>query len=241
VKTVKYSKYLHETSKNYRHISFGKLDHTGTDKRVGIDYTLKEALTIIKPYVKVRLNEQFKVIIPIALYLVLFQIIVMKQALTDSVSIGLGLLGVVVGLMFFMEGLKVGLMPFSESIGYFLPMKAKKTVILSIAFVLGIGATFAEPAMGVLKEAGKIVDPSRAPLLYAMLNQYSGYTVLAVSIGVGVATLLGMLMFIYIFIHKRKPVSGHGTRMGLWRRNHRPCDCASCTISRRRSGNRDKT
>jgi hypothetical protein len=201
--TVKYSKYLQETSKNYRRIRFSSLDHPPEKKRRAIDYTLKEALTIIKPYIKVRLNEQFKVVIPIALYLLLFQIIVMKQSVPGGVSIGLGLLGVVVGLMFFMEGLKVGLMPFGEAIGYYLPMKASKAVILTIAFVLGIGATFAEPAMGVLKEAGKIVDPSKAPLLYAMLNQYSGYTVLAVSIGVGVATLLGILMFIYGWSLKR--------------------------------------
>ncbi len=200
---IKYSKFQQETSKNYRRMPFGMLDHAPQTKRKTIDYTLKEALTIIKPYVKVRLNEQFKVVIPIALYLLLFQIIVMKQNVPDSVSIGLGLLGVVVGLMFFMEGLKVGLMPFGEAIGYYLPLKAGKAVILCIAFLLGIGATFAEPSIGVLKEAGKIVDPLQAPLLYAMLNQYANYTVLAVSIGVGVATLLGILMFIYGWSLKR--------------------------------------
>lgn len=195
--TIKYSRYLQETSKNYRHVSFSALDHAPGEKRSEIEYTFMEALTIIKPYVKVRLNEQFKVVIPIALYLVLFQILIMKQSVTGGLGLALGLLGVVVGLMFFMEGLKKGLMPFGEDIGYYLPMKAKKAVILVIAFMLGIGATFAEPAMGVLKEAGKIVMPERAPLLYAMLNQYAGYTVLAVSIGVGVATLLGIMMFIH--------------------------------------------
>ncbi len=194
---IKYSKYIQETSKNYRRIPFGVLDHPPQTKRKTIDYTLRDALTIIKPYVKVRFNEQFKVVIPIALYLLMFQIIVMKQTIPDGVSIGLGLLGIIVGLMFFMEGLKKGLMPFGEAIGYYLPIKARKAVVLVIAFVLGIGATFAEPAIGVLKEAGKIVDPLKAPLLYAMLNQYSGYTVLAVSIGVGFATLVGILMFIH--------------------------------------------
>lgn len=201
--TIKYSRYLQETSKNYRRLRFGALDHLPGEKRHEIAYTLKEAITIIKPYVKVRLNEQFKVVIPIALYLLLVQIIVMKQTVTGGTGIGIGLVGVVVGLMFFMEGLKKGLMPFGENIGYFLPMKARKSIILVIAFLLGIGATFAEPAMGVLKEAGKIVDPSRAPLLYAMLNKYSGYTVLAVSVGVGIATLLGILMFIYGWSLKR--------------------------------------
>jgi len=84
MKTVKYSKYLQETSKNYRYVRFGKLDHTGEKKREDIDYTLKDALTIVKPYVKVRLNEQFKVVIPIALYLLLFQLIALKQAVTGG-------------------------------------------------------------------------------------------------------------------------------------------------------------
>jgi len=75
---------LQETSKNYRYIRFGKLDHTEEKKREDIDYTLKDALTIIKPYVKVRLNEQFKVVIPIALYLLLFQLVVMKQTVTGG-------------------------------------------------------------------------------------------------------------------------------------------------------------
>lgn len=201
--TIKYSKFLQETSKNYRRIRFSALDHTRGKKRKRIDYTLAEALTIIHPYVKVRLNEQFKVVIPIALYLVLFQIIVMKQGIEGGAVIGAGLAGVVIGLMFFMEGLKVGLMPFGEGIGHFLPIKARRAVILALAFMLGMGATFAEPAIGVLKEAGRIVIPERAPLLYAMLNQYAGYTVLAVGVGVGVATLLGILMFIYSWRLKR--------------------------------------
>jgi len=196
MRTVKFSKYLQETSKKYRHIKFSKLDHSQEYKKKKIDYTLKEALTIVYPYIKVRFTEQFKVVIPIALYLFLFQLIVMKQSVTGGLSIALGLAGVIIGLMFFMEGLKVGLMPFGETIGYFLPMKAKKLMILAIAFALGVGATFAEPAMSVLKEAGKIVDPSKAPLLYAMLNRYSAYTVMAVSIGVGIATVMGILMFI---------------------------------------------
>lgn len=203
MKSIKYSKYLKETSKNYRYVKFRELDRTVGEGRVKIDYTVGEAVALIRPYVRVRLKDQFRVVVPIALYLVLFQFIVMKQAVTGGVSIAFGLLGVVGGLMFFMEGLKVGLMPFGESIGYFLPIKAKKGIVLAIAFALGIGATFAEPAIGVLKEAGRIVDPVKAPLLYSMLNGYSGYTVIAVGIGVGFATLLGIMMFVYGWSLKR--------------------------------------
>jgi len=197
VETIKYSKYLRETSTNYRHISYNKLNLPAEQRKEKLKYSFKDAITILNPYVRVRLNEQIKVVIPIALYLALFQIIVMKQAVSDGISITLGLSGVIVGLMFFMEGLKVGLMPFGETIGYSLPMKAQKTAVLTIAFILGIGATFAEPAIGILKEAGKIVDPEKSPLLFSMLTQFSGMTVLAVAAGVGAATLFGILMFIY--------------------------------------------
>jgi len=197
MKTIKYNRFLLETSKNYRYISYNRLTSPAKQGHKKIEYSFNDAITILKPYVKVRLNEQLKVVIPIALYLAFFQMIVMKQSVSDGISITLGLSGVVLGLMLFMEGLKVGLMPFGETIGYYLPIKAKKTSVLTIAFILGIGATFAEPAIGVLKEAGKIVVPEKAPLLYAMLTQFSAMTVLAVAAGVGIATLLGILMFIY--------------------------------------------
>ncbi|HBR22438.1 MAG TPA: DUF1538 domain-containing protein [Nitrospiraceae bacterium] len=197
MKTVKYDKYIRETTRNYRYISYNKLNLPPEQRREKLKYSFKDAMTILNPYVKVRFNEQFKVVIPIALYLVLFQIIVMKYTVSNGLSVTMGLAGVILGLMFFMEGLKVGLMPFGETIGYFLPMKAQKTAILTIAFILGVGATFAEPAIGILKEAGKIVEPEKSPLLYAMLTQFSDMTVLAVAAGVGIATLLGILMFIY--------------------------------------------
>ena len=115
----------------------------------------------------------------------------------DSGIIAGGLFAVLVGLMMFMEGLKLGLMPFGEMIGNTLPKKAHMSLVLLIAFLLGIGVTFAEPAIGALQVAGGIVDPAKAPYLYALLNQYSGALVLVVGVGVGIAAVLGTLRFIY--------------------------------------------
>ena len=101
------------------------------------------------------------------------------------------------GLMFFMEGLKLGLMPFGEAIGNKLPTKSPLVVVLLVAFALGVGVTYAEPAIGALKEAGKIVDVNKAPYLYALLNIYSDLLVVFVGIGVGIAAVLGTCRFIY--------------------------------------------
>ena len=104
---------------------------------------------------------------------------------------------VMVGLMLFIEGLKIGLMPFGETIGNILPKKSPLPVVLLIAFLLGIGVTFAEPAIGALKTAGSIIDVERAPYVYTLLNDWSGVLVLVVGVGVGLATVMGTRRFIH--------------------------------------------
>ncbi len=152
---------------------------------------------ILKPYINTRLKEQIKAVVPLAVYLVLFQIIILRQGVADSWQITGGMISVIIGLMFFMEGLKVGLMPFGEAIGTTLPAKSKLPVVMTIAFILGIGVTFAEPAIGALKAAGAIVDVNQAPYLFVLLNNWADVMVLVVGIGVGLAAVLGTLRFLY--------------------------------------------
>lgn len=156
-----------------------------------------DAYRLIKPYISSRLLEQVWAVVPLALYLVLFQVFILKQGIADASIISAGLAAVIIGLMLFMEGLKVGLMPFGESLGNTLPAKATLPVVLSIAFVLGIGVTFAEPAIGALKAAGQIVKVESAPYLYALLNDWAEILVLGVGIGVGAAAVLGTLRLLY--------------------------------------------
>jgi len=146
-----------------------------------------DIVRLIKPYVSVRLNEQVRAVLPLAIYLVLFQLFILKQNVADSWVISAGLISVIIGLMLFMEGLKVGLMPFGETIGTVLPSKSSLPIVLLVAFLLGIGVTFAEPAIGALKTAGSIVNVNDAPYLYALLNDFSGSLVLIVGMGVGLA------------------------------------------------------
>lgn len=152
---------------------------------------------LLVPYVRSRFMEQIKSVWLIILYLIVFQTLVLGIPIADASVIAVGLALVVVGLTFFMEGLLLGLMPLGEVIGVKLPLKAPVIAILLFAFILGLLATFAEPAISVLKTAGASVTPWNAPLLFILLNKNAGFLVWGVGIGVGFAVVFGMLRFLY--------------------------------------------
>jgi hypothetical protein len=156
-----------------------------------------EIYRLMRPYVSVRFMEQVKAVVPLAVYLVLFQILILRQLEADYWIITAGLFAVIAGLMFFMEGLKLGLMPFGTVIGATLPRRLSLPWVLVIILLLGIGVTFAEPAIGALKAAGQNVSVEQAPYLYALLNDWSDILVLVVGASVGLAAVLGTLRFIY--------------------------------------------
>ena len=156
-----------------------------------------EKLRFIQPYATVRFMDQAKAVIPLALYLVLFKLLILDQIVQDGWLISGGLFAVIVGLMFFMEGLTLGLMPFGEVIGNGLPRHSPLPLVLFITLLLGIGVTFAEPAIGALQIAGQNVDVVRAPYLFALLNDYSQVLVLVVGASVGLAAVIGTLRFLY--------------------------------------------
>ena len=159
--------------------------------------SFSKTMDILKPYIRNKFMEQVKGVWFIILYLVVFQIVVLRLPIVYSLMISVGIGVVIIGLMFFMEGLMLGLMPFAEIIGASLPRKSKLPVILGFAFILGVAATFAEPAIEVLKGAGKNVKPLIAPLLYSLLNDFTFQLVACVGAGVGVAVMLGVLRFMY--------------------------------------------
>ncbi|MBI3970004.1 MAG: DUF1538 domain-containing protein [Chloroflexi bacterium] len=160
-----------------------------------IKVTPKLVLSILGPFLYDKIREQVVAVAPISLFLFLFQLIVLRQPIVGAIGIATGLGIVILGLMFFMEGLRLGLMPLGENLGATLPRKAKMWLILAFAFIVGLGATYAEPAISTLKAAGANVKPEEAPLLYEMLNRSSGALVLMVGVGVGIATILGVYRF----------------------------------------------
>jgi len=204
-RTIRYGAMVRETSVKQNIISYNDLIPKEVEDRHGnmivpkreIRLRTLDIYRILQPYVSSRFIEQIRAVLPLALYLILFQILILHQEVSLPESIIVGLFAVITGLMLFMEGLKRGLMPFGEVIGKTLPAKAHLNTLLLVALLLGIGVTFAEPAIGALRAAGSIVVVDKAPYLYTMLNNWSTALVLAVGAGVGLAAVFGTLRLLY--------------------------------------------
>ncbi len=202
---IRFGEFVREVSLKQNYVSYNaltpplKVDKNGKEipyQPAKLQLRSIDIYRLLGPYVGTRLINQVKAVVPLAAYLFLFQILILRQGVLDHWVITAGLIAVILGLMIFMEGLKLGLMPFGEIIGHTLPKKSKLGVVLLIAFLLGIGVTFAEPAIGALQAVGSIVDVKKAPYLYALLNNWTGALVLVVGMGVGLAAVLGTLRFL---------------------------------------------
>jgi hypothetical protein len=154
----------------------------------GSSLALSYALRLIKP--------QFLSIGAVVAYMAAFQTLALGIPLRGALGIALGSFICAVGLSAFLEGLFLGIMPLGSQCGMRLPVHAGPVAISAFAFILGLGATFAEPAVGFLRATGSTLAAWDSPLLYAMLNRYPNQLTLAIGIGVGIASLLGILRFL---------------------------------------------
>ena len=171
---------------------------TATQQSAGrIKISFKQALSLLLPYTWKRLFEQVRAVAVIVLALLAFQLLVLRIPLSQAGVIATGIALVILGLAFYMEGLFIGIMPLGETNGIMLPRKSRLPAILAFSFILGIGVTLAEPAIGVLQAAGFSVKAWDAPLLFLFLNRHSGLLVIAVAMGVGLSVVAGMVRFLY--------------------------------------------
>ena len=204
-KEIRFGEFVREISANQRAVSYNELTPDPKFDSAGKEIPFRpprlklrpiDVRRLLTPYVGVRVIDQVRTVVPLALYLMLFQILILRQGVSDIWIIVGGFGAVIVGLMLFMEGLSLGLMPFAEVIGNNLPKKSPLPLVLLIAFILGVGVTYAEPAIGALQQAGASLDVTKAPYLYYILNERTQALVLTVGIGVGFAAVLGSLRFI---------------------------------------------
>ena len=196
---IKYSQYLNAAAVRHRSMSYNSLtpiiDGKG-QKPDRIKLNFSQVVELMAPYCGLRVLDQLKAVAPLAAYLMLFQLLVLRHPVDSALTLCFGLIAVVIGLAVFMEGLSTGLMPFGTIIGDNLPKKASMFVVLVIIGILGVGVTFAEPAIGALQAFGSSVDVTKAPYLFELLNNWALPLVLMVGAGVGLAAILGTVRFV---------------------------------------------
>ncbi len=168
-----------------------------TQNRSLLNLSWGDKVSLLVPYVRKKILEQVKAVALIVIYLVVFQTLILGVEIAGALVVASGIAVIVVGLALFMEGLFLGLMPLGETLGARLPRKAGKPLLLAFAFILGVGVTFAEPAIGVLQLAGASIRAWDAPLLFDLLNGHSFALKVAVGVGVGIAVVAGMLRFLF--------------------------------------------
>jgi len=167
------------------------------DEPKNLHVTVSQALRILLPYIWHKLKEQIVTVIPVCLYLALFQWVILRHEVANIAWITCGICMVIFGLMFFLEGVRVSLVPVAETIGDILPKRSTMRVLLLFSFFLGNLGAFGEPVIGSLQIAGAAVDPERAPLLYDMLVGSPLLLTLVISFGVGLAVTLSTLRTLY--------------------------------------------
>jgi hypothetical protein len=173
-------------------------EQAANDVHVEYDVKITPRLVwaIVAPYFREKFMEQVKALLPVSVFLFVFQLLVLRQGVAQAAGITAGLLAVVLGLMFFIEGIRLGFMPLGENIGATLPAKARLPVILAVAFALGTIATFAEPAVAALTVLGGNVKYSAAPMLWDFLNNRTTMILVLAAAGVGLGSINGIVRFV---------------------------------------------
>ena len=137
----------------------------------------------------------FKDLLPIIVVIAFFQVIVLKQPLPNFLEVIFGSVLVVFGLMFFVQGLEMGLFPIGETMAHELARKGSLLWLLIFAFLLGFSTTIAEPALiAISAEAAKIAAGSELILSsQESMQRYALGLRLSVAFSVGIAILIGVL------------------------------------------------
>lgn len=127
--------------------------------------------------------ETTKSVIPIVVFMLAFQLLVLKKAIDAPKQIIGGLILSILGLHFFLKGISFSLLSLGDSIGRDLVLLDNKYIIVGFAFILGYFATLVEPALKTLALEVEEVSVGAIP---------NKTLIHAVAIGFGTGMALGI-------------------------------------------------
>ena len=85
---MKYSDFVHESEIKHNTISYDLLTpkplKSGEVKQDKIKIDFPKAISLLAPYTYVRVLEQIKAVVPLAAYLFLFQLLILRQPIAEA-------------------------------------------------------------------------------------------------------------------------------------------------------------
>lgn len=136
-------------------------------------------------------------VLPLTALFVVFQIVFLKMPRSYVIGILKGTLLASCGLLFFLQGVNVGFLPFGRLIGEALSSLSQKWLLIPIGLLLGFVTTWGEPAVRIL--ADQIEEAStgsirRTQVLYAICLGVS------FSVGIGMLRIAYGIPLLYLLI-----------------------------------------
>lgn len=136
---------------------------------------------------KEEFTEALQAVTPIALAVFILQLTLVSMPWAIFLRFVLGTLFILFGLVLFLQGVKIGLLPMGQALGSELPKRGSLSFLLFFAFLLGFIVTIAEPDVKVLAQ---YVDYASEGFIA------KNVLILTVALGVGVFTALAMLRIV---------------------------------------------
>jgi len=141
----------------------------------------------VKSDFKGSLKEVVPAVLPITLVVILLQVFLVSLPWEVFARFLIGAAMVLVGLLLFLQGAKIGLLPMGEAVGSELPKHGSIFFLLFFAFILGFVMTVAEPNVRVLAHQVDHVSDG-------MIG--SNLLILTVATGVAFFVAVGMLRIV---------------------------------------------
>ena len=138
--------------------------------------------------VKEKILEVLSAVLPITLVVILLQFTIIWLPMEVFIQFLIGAVMVTTGLILFLIGVEVGLLPVGEMIGSTLPKTKKLWMLVLFGFIFGFVVTVAEPDVRVLALQVDQVSNGAVP---------KNILIYSVALGVGLFVALAMLRIIF--------------------------------------------